>query len=370
MDLITLDAQNHESKLIENYDSLIWTERYNTVGDFQLLTGNIDQFMEALPEGTVVSLRETTVPMIVETHEIVRKKNAPEQLKITGRDYCSVLDRRVAIQGVVGALGDWKVVAKIPSDVAHYIIYKICVEGILDAKDIFPGDKIQFITPDDYLESTGPNREFTVSRAKLLTAVVGLLQTEAREDPTTTPPSPAVVPHGIRAIRPNSAGTAIGIQIYVGTDRSADINFDATRDLLDDGRYLFSKVGSATDAYLLGATGSVKMAKGDGATGLDRRVILVDGTTSGSDSLDALKNEGARALSLAHETALFDGSINEDLSPYTYNVDYFLGDIVRTEGDYGLDTKSRVTEYIRSEDATGSKAYPTLSAIAEEGDLE
>ncbi len=368
MDLITLNEENQQAKLIENYDSLIWTERFNTIGDFQLLSGNIEQFMELLPEGKVVSLRESTVPMIVETHEIVRKKNAPTQIKITGRDYCSILDRRIAIQGIVGALGEWQVVVKIPSDVAHFIINQICVVGILDAKDIFPPDKVQFITPDDYLASTGPNRQFSVPRGNLLSAVVGFLQTEAREDPTTIPPSPAVVQHGIRAIRPNSSGTAIGIEIYTGTDRSDTIIFDATRDLLDDGKYLFSKVGSATDAYLLGPTTAVKMAKGDGASGLERRVILVDGSTSGIEDVDALTNEGARDLSLAHETALFDGSINQDLSPYAYNVDYFLGDIVLMQGDYGLETKSRITEYIRSEDATGSKVYPTLTAIADEGE--
>lgn len=367
MDLITLNENNQQQKLIENYDSLIWTERYNTLGDFQLLTGNIDEFMGLLPEGTVVSLRETSVPMIVETHEIQRPKNKPTQLKITGRDYCSILDRRVAIQDVVASLEDWAVVAKIPSDVAHFIIHEICVEGILDPLDIFPPEKVLFLTPDDYLTSTGPNRQFSVQRGKLLSAVLGLIQSQAVADPTTIPESPAVEPHGIRAMRPNTTGTAIGIEIYKGTDRSDAVRFEASRDLLDDGKYLFSKVGSANEAYILGKTSAFRMTKGTTpASGLDRRVMLVDGNTSGIDDEDAIKTEGARALSLAHETALFDGSVNQDLSPYTYNLHYFLGDIVKTVGDYGLDTKSRVTEYIRSEDNTGQKAYPTLAAFSEE----
>lgn len=367
MDLITLNDQMQQAKLIENYDSLIWTERFNTIGDFQLQTGNVEQFMELLPEGQVISLRESTVPMIVETHTIERPKNAGAKLTITGRDYCSILDRRVAIQGIAGSLGDWEVVVKIPSDVAHFIIYQICVAGILDIKDKFPPEKVQFITPEDYLTSTGPNRQFSVPRGKLLSAVLGFLQTEARADPTTDPPSPAVVPHGIKAMRPDSSGTAIGIQIYTGVDRSDTITFDATRDLLDNGKYLFSKVGSATNAYILGTETGYKMTKNDDASsGLDRRVILVDGTTSGIDSDEAFLNEGSRALAAAHETALFDGSINQDLSTYIYGLDYHLGDIVNVVGDYGLETRSRVTEYIRSEDATGSKSYPTLTAVNDE----
>lgn len=364
MDLITLNEQYQQKRLIENWDSLIWSERFNKVGDFQLITGNVEQFKQQLPEGTVVSLRESTVPMIVKRHQIIHKKRQPPQLVITGKEFTQILDQRITIQSVTAALAEWKVVAKIPSDVAHFIIYKICVEGVCDPKDIFPADKVQFITPDDYMTSTGPNREFVVQRGKLLDVVLGLIQTEAEADGDTTPPSPEVVPHGIRAMRPDTTGTAIGIEIYTGQDKTGTVRFEASRDHLDEGSYLFSKEGSASNAYVLGPTGAFKMHKGDvDPSGLDRRVILVDGTSSGIESGDALKFEGSRALSDAHETALFDGSINQDLRSYIYGQDYGLGDIVKMVGDYGLDTKSRVTEYIRSEDNKGLRAYPTLEAI-------
>lgn len=362
MDLVTLDDNNLAGPLIQNYDSLVWAERFNTIGDFQLATGDIDRFMDLLPEGKIVSLRESTVPMIVETHRIDRKKRKGASLIITGREYTSILDRRWSVQSVVAALAEWLVVAKIPSDVAHYIIHKICVEGIADPADIFPSSQVQFITPDDYLSTTGPNREFSVPRGNLLQTVIGLLQTEARADTSTTPDSPTVHPHGIRAIRPNTAG-AISIEIYTGTDRSATVFFDATRELLDDGSYLFSKVGSATDAYGVGPTSAFKINKGGTpATGLDRRVTMIE---SSSSSSDAVKEQTSRALSDAHETAIFNGSVNHDLSPYKYGVDFNLGDIVRTVGDYGLDERTRVTEYIRTFDNTGDKAVPTLSTIPE-----
>jgi hypothetical protein len=368
VDLITLDENMHQKKLIENYDSLIWTERY-TMGDFSLVSGNVEGFMQLLPRGKIVSLRESTVPMIVERHKIIRNKNVGAKIEIVGREFTSILDRRVSIQAVGAALAEWLVVAKIPSDIAHYIIYKICVEGVCDPKDIFPPSMVQFIAPDDYLASTGPNREWSVPRGNLLATVMGYLATEAMADPTTTPPSPKVEAHGIRAMRPDSTGTAIGIQIYKGVDRSDSILFDGTRDLLDDGTYLFSEEGSATDAYVLGPNDAFKMSSGapeDSPSGLDRRVKLVDGSTSGTASADSLKNEGSRALSEAHVTAMFDGSVNQDLSPYIYGRDYGLGDIVKLVGDYGLEEKARVTEYIRVEDATGNKAYPTLTAISPE----
>lgn len=366
MELMTLNANNQAYKLIENYDSLIWTERYNTVGDFQIETGNVEQFLNLLPEGTRLTLRESNIAMVVETHQIDRKKNTPQKLTIKGRSFESILDRRVAIQSVAALTGaaNWTVNLKTPSDLAHYIIDAICVDGIIDADDIFPSAMVQFPTPADYNLSTGPTKAFTVDRGNLLSTVLTLLQTEAALDISTTPDTPAVVPHGIRAVRPNSAGTAIGIQIYVGTDKSDTIYFDATRDLLDDGTYLFSKVGAANVAYGVASGLAATMYEGASEpTGLDRRVILVDASDSGIAAEEILKNEMSVSLSEAHETAMFDGSINQDLSPYTYGVDYNLGDIVRVVGDYELDEHARVTEYIRSEDATGTKFYPTLTTI-------
>ena len=364
MELLKLNAENQPGPLLEDYDSLIWTERFTGIGDFQLVTGAVDKYKSALPEGTVLTLRESSVPMIVEDHYVERKKNTGAKLFIKGREFTSILDRRVSVQAVSAALADWKVVAKQPSDVAHYIIVKICVDGINDAADIFPGSVVQFNTPADYLLGTGPNREFVVPRGKLLNTVLDFLKAESEADANTVPPSPAVVPHGIRAVRPARGASAITIEIYTGTDRSADVRFDATRDQLDDGSYLFSKRGLANAGYVLGPTAAFKLHKGAAVpTGLDRRVTLVDATGSSMNSADAVKNEGIDALNKANETARFNGSLNTDLSLYTYGVDYNLGDIVMMAGDYGLNTRSRVTEYIRSEDAQGSKSYPTLVSI-------
>lgn len=365
MDLLTLNEQNQPAKLIENYDSCIWTERYR-LGDFQIVTGNIEPFMQKLPEGTRLTLRDSNHVMVVETHEIERKKNQPQKLTIKGRSFESILDRRVSIQSVSSLTGtsDWLVTAQTPSDVAHYIMTKICVEGVITEADIFESYMVQFPTPEDYNKSTGPVKTFAVPRGKLLNTVLNLLQSEAPRDISTEPETPAVIPHGIRAIRPNDSGTAIAIQIYAGTDRSETVYFDARRELLDDGKYLFSKVGSANAAYGVARGLSAVMYEGEQEpTGLNRRVTLVDGTQSNIDDVAILQEYMSQDLAMASETALFDGSINPDLNPYRYGVHYNLGDIVRVSGDYGLETKARVTEYIRTEDATGDKAYPTLETI-------
>lgn len=366
MDLMTLNATNQPDKMVENYDSLIWTERFNTGGDFQITTGDTTRFMTLLPEGTILTIRESNIAMVVETHQIERKKNTAEKLTIKGRSFESILDRRVALQSASALTGsnDWVVSAKTPSDVAWYAIDQIVRAGLLSANDIFPSAMVTFPSPADYGTSTGPSKNFTIERGNLLTVVLGLLQASGQADPSTTPATPAVVPHGIKAVRPNSAGTAIGVQIYAGTDRSATVYFDATRELLDDGTYLFSKVGSANFGYGVGPNFAATMFEGAvEPSGLARRVALVDGSSSNVANAAQLGNFMSQALAEASETAIFDGNVNPDLNPYKFNIDYALGDIVRIVGDYGLDKFARVTEYIRSEDNTGIKAYPTLETI-------
>lgn len=367
MELITLNAQNQPAKLIENYDSLIWTERFNTVGDFQITTGNVSQFLSLLPEGTVVSLRETNVAMIVETHRIDRKKNQPEKLTITGRSMESVMDRRVSIPSLTST-AEWNVNFKQPSDVAAFVMKQCTGQHATipppDPNDVFPDTFIAFAYPADYNTSTGPTKTYAVPRQNLLTTVLQLIQTEAPADATTSPATPAYVQHGIRALRPAAGSTAVVVGFYLGTDRTSTVYFDATRDLLDDGSYLFSKIGSAQTAYVIGSNAAFTVNKaGAPLSGMARRVILVDGTASAVTNADALKEQGKTSLSQAKETAAFDGSINSDLSPYKYGVDYNLGDLVKLVGDYGLTSTARVTEYIRTEDNTGSKSYPTLVTV-------
>ena len=57
-----------------------------------------------------------------------------------------------------------------------------------------------------------------------------------------------------------------------------------------------------------------------------------------------------------------DGEIVPE-SQFHYGVDYNLGDIIEVQGNTGVLQAARITEYIRSQDSSGEKAYPTVSMI-------
>jgi len=57
-----------------------------------------------------------------------------------------------------------------------------------------------------------------------------------------------------------------------------------------------------------------------------------------------------------------DGEIVPD-NQFQYGIHYNLGDVIEVEGNTGVVQSARITEYIRSQDAAGEKAYPTVSMI-------
>jgi hypothetical protein len=105
-------------------------------------------------------------------------------------------------------------------------------------------------------------------------------------------------------------------------------------------------------------------------TGFDLRALLVfpsDITTDmvGGDSakvLEMLNSRAFDALTTNHFVQSVDGEIVPE-AQFKYGVHYNLGDIIEVEGNTGIVQTARITEYIRSQDSAGEKAYPTVSMI-------
>lgn len=370
MELLTLDSNYQPSELVERYASLVWTERYSTAGDFQLVTTDVERMLNLLPLESMVTLRESTVPMIVEVHKIEKSITGAPVLTVTGRSFETVLERRVAVKVLRPWTGSpkqtwtetlmkesdaaFQAIRQIIGDVAHADPPLAAVTPMIVIADAFP--MIQLIPPADYNKTgTSPAYPIEIKSGNLYTTAMELI---------------AVNHHGLKAIRPIPGATKIGIEIYNGADLTNTVVFNAKFDQFDDATYLLSEAGSTNWAYVFSKTNSMQVSKvkipaGDPVpSGLDRRVMLVDVP---DDALDTTQNRTTLALIELYKynvTALFDGKIGDQVAA-SYNRDYFLGDIIRLDGEYGLSQNVRVAEFIRSEDSGGSRSYPTFETIVE-----
>jgi hypothetical protein len=116
----------------------------------------------------------------------------------------------------------------------------------------------------------------------------------------------------------------------------------------------------------------------DANVGLARRELFTDARDltsekvgSASEYEAALAERGLEKLTEWKVIESFEGSIDpsiehkygslEDVKMGT--ADYSIGDIVQVENEYGMGARCRVTEFIRSEDSSGSETYPTFTKI-------
>lgn len=95
----------------------------------------------------------------------------------------------------------------------------------------------------------------------------------------------------------------------------------------------------------------------------------IDAAVSASTALEAAENtamntaltaRGTQELAKNRSISAFDGEITQ-LSPYKINRDYGMGDLVEMRNSQGLTNQMLVTEQIFVSDASGERAYPTLT---------
>lgn len=432
MELWTLDGNFQPTKMVENYSSLIWTERYSSAGDFTLQTSEVASMMSLLPLETCLTLRESTVPMIVETHKIEKPKNEAPVLTITGRSFETVLERRstqyTALQQSYTTLPSDQPISAVKASDAAYVLMRMVIGDIartlpdgttpafgpvdpavsmLDAFNRADGSAIiDLAIPMDYEipSVVGNPAAWSSTTAYIVGAVVSYnnAQWEAviantGVAPTLSTPEWKVLyinysiektnlyskvldlittnNHGIKAVRPQATDNKIGIEIYNGANLTGSgsnsdplnvVVFDARFDQFDDATYLLSNTGSNNVAYVIGSKGAQQVLKTTPDVdhpepfGLSRRVILLQ--DDAANTPDVIKSRGLVELYNHNTTAMFDGEISVQIAS-GYNRDYFLGDIIKLTGEYGLTEDARVAEFIRSSDASGDKAYPTLQAV-------
>lgn len=338
---------------IDNFDSMIWTERYFAYGDFQLYLAASTAEAVKYQKDFYIWSDESNELMIVETSEIKESEEGGEFLTVSGRSMTSILDRRI-IWGQTTLQGNFQAAIK-----------KLITENVINPTDAarkIPGLTFRDST-DPIVTSKTIDEQFLGD--KLYDTVAALCK--------------------IRNIGFRIVGTegALVFELYSGQDRSYNqfirpqVVFSPDLDNLNSSRYLHSKETLKT-VDLVGGEGEwpdkkfavTTVASGPGA-GLSRREMYTESSLSstidGAQMSDAdyqkmLIEKGRLDLLSNRETMTFDGEVVM-LPQFEYNVDFFKGDIIQMENEFGIESTSRVVEFIRSDTPTGRSAYPTLESV-------
>ena len=95
MKLYTDFSVSVEGKRITDYISFIWTDRYNSCGDFELTVPYNSSNSSFYKQDMIVTCSKSSKKMIIEKIQISVSPDNGSIMKMSGRSYESVLDRRV-----------------------------------------------------------------------------------------------------------------------------------------------------------------------------------------------------------------------------------------------------------------------------------
>lgn len=369
MEVYTLNDQFLRVDLIDRFESLIWTDRWNSFGDFELVIHSNPNTRSMLKRGVRLGCNKSRRVMTIENVKDNDDQEGMSLLTLSGRSIESILEDRVAMDAIYTpppSEGTHKwVLTGTPGEIARYLFKYICVDGTLSTADKIPfletGSLYQPGTIAEYDQSITIEIERPVS---LYAILVDICQAYGL---------------GFRLFKGPDTGK-LYFEVYSGNDNTAQqstripVVFSPQFENIHNIAELSSIENYKNTAYVFGKNGSrMVYAPNTESTisGFDRRVVIVDASDvdlpSGSALQTILEQRGQEELSKYKPFFALDGEISQNTG-YRYDQllrlsstpDYNLGDLVEMRTKDDVTEQMRVTEQIFVDDIQGERAYPTL----------
>ena len=398
MDLYTLTDQFLSNQVIDEFVSAIWTERYFGTGDVQLVVPATSENIEKLVPGTFLALRGTKEVMLLETQNI-----EDGLMTVVGNTLLGFLNNRMV----------WFKNPEYSSESSPAKIVDYTLPLPNTAPTLTPGQFISHvvekmvIAPVAYPVGTFFDVNLDWPFEDIDKLELGPIDTSGTPKRLTIPTGPLY--EGIAQI---AVKEGVGISLYLdsatietgyvlkfityqGKDHTTGSAFPLVRlspdmDTLSDLKEIRSNANYKNVVYVYYQNKlSIHYAEPTlpKPEGFERRVLVTDAEgepvgrkiTGGRPGMASIYGWTTYVVGAAEIAAFLEQNAKDALanhnyiraidgqtSPagdYKFGVDYGLGDVIELQGLTGLISKARVTEYIRSQDKSGEREYPTISVI-------
>lgn len=383
MDILVLNKDFETVRVIDDYISIIWTERYARPGEFSLEVHAEDLFKYNLVPGYFLWKKDTKSIMCIEYMKLKTDEVEGNTIVVKGRSMECYLDRRIMVGKVI----------------FDETVVRVVVETILNDNIIKPKNKVRKAQLDvDPFPEEAESDTFT-----------GEFQGETVGD--VLQELCAVLGYGY-SLWVNPDTRTYKFKLYKGVDRSwrqtenSWVVYSPKLDTLLTSEFVYDDTDTATSFVICGeeacqtinpSTGAVYdwdqvwLVTDDETTGWDRKEAFIDGSnisrwqgdyllgtfdpkppedvTHGWKKLNELfykrlllyKTEEVRQQ--ATVGALKFEATGDQNVQWHLNEHMFLGDIVEIVNEYGIGAACRITEVIFSHDRNGIKFYPTFEAL-------
>lgn len=351
MEVLVLNQKFQQVCLIDTFESLLWTERFNGAGNFEIYSPVDLVLLQQAKQNYYAWLKDSDQTMIIEEIQIATEVETGAHMMISGRSLESILDRRIIWQQTIlnGNLQNG-------------------IKKLLDENVISPALADRKIAGFIFEASTDPAITNLTIRAQytgdnLYDTIVTICDSY----------------HIGFQITLNDKNQFV-FKLYAGSDRSYDqiknpyVVFSPKFENIIDSNYIESDKTLKNVVLVAGEdSGSSRKTRIVGSgTDLNRREIYADardiqsetqeGTLTEAEYNSQLDQRGQEVLAEHSITKSFEGQV-EATKMFVYGQDFFKGDIVQIVNEYGMEEKVRVAEFVRAQDTTGYNTYPTFSVV-------
>lgn len=331
--------------VLDNAESVIWTERYQSEGEFEIYIQAGKKAIEMLQRDYYLFRTETDRGMIIANVEIKTDAETGNYLIVTGKSLEELLGRRI-IWAQTNMTGK-----------AELAIRRLIEENVINPS--IPGRKIADFALGEIkgfedaieMQATGDNLKETIE---------GICKTYG---------------YGYKITRKDGKFV---FDLYRGADRS--YNQDANPYIVFSPEFenlLSTDYKKTMDKYR-----NVVLVAGEGE-GLERKTQEVgeekgikryemysdarnastnNGEITEEEYFAQLAEDGKATLAENTEEETFEGTVDY-LTPYKYGEDYFMGDIVQVTNEYGISATPSITETIETENEEGYSLIPTFKFL-------
>ena len=404
--IYVLDKNSKETiKIEEGFSSLVWTERYQEPGEFELDLPLSNSDFGIYRVGNYISFSESEESMIIES---VESNDEDNMFKVSGRTLSSILDRRVNVSRILDLRNDAVEYDGKLSEIVQGIVYdEIINPKIQTATGIYGPNDMQFVLiekveaperkiPNFIFRSTVSD-EYTIKRSyNDVKTVLEILEDMCK---------PNCV--GFRVIFDESK--TFVMEFYEGADRttSQTVNppllFNPVMENISNVNYFedISEYRNMCMVYtdntlkerdLVSDRGEDRISPGYlwivnsstpdiTPTGVDRFETAIDVRSSVSYSELGENSEENGTWSFTSLLAKLEAAGNEEISKGDYDyiklsegtvdpmvgsefgVDYNVGDLVDVTNDRGLVMTALIDEVVRSYDQNGYVVTPNFKSL-------
>ena len=351
MSIYLLDTDFRRIRLIDEYISMIWTDRYADAGDFELyLTATVEN-VSIFKTGMFLSNTLSEHLMVVETIEIKSDIEDGAKLIVSGRSLESILSRRIVWNQTV-----------FENKNIQDIIFELLKDSIISPKN--SSRKIDnFVF--ERLENTQVNT--------------------VRLDKQYTGDNVYTVIHelceqyglGFKLIRVNNQ---FRFGLYLGKNHTHDmdsfVTFSPKFDNLISSNVITSIRDNVNIACVAGeGEGASRKIISAGAetSGIERMELFVDArSVSSKTENDAvisseqykamLLQKGMEELNVHQSKTTIESEVDYN-GIFKYKKDFDVGDIVNVSNEFGYSGKLRITEIVTSDSVDGITIVPTFKVI-------